>query len=64
MNQILGENKIWNLTFSYGRALQQPALKAWQGKQENVKAAQDAFMKRAKLNGLASSGKYSLDMEN
>ena len=63
MNQILGDNKIWNLTFSYGRALQQPALKAWQGKEENIKAAQDAFLNRAKLNGLASAGKYSKDME-
>ena len=63
MNQILGDNKIWNLTFSYGRALQQPALKAWQGKEENIKAAQDAFLNRAKLNGLASTGKYSSDME-
>ena len=63
MNQILGDNKIWNLTFSYGRALQQPALKAWQGKEENIKAAQDAFLNRAKLNGLASAGKYSMDME-
>ena len=64
MNQILGDNKIWNLTFSYGRALQQPALKAWQGKEENIKAAQDAFLNRAKLNGLASAGKYSTDMES
>ena len=63
MNQILGDNKIWNLTFSYGRALQQPALKAWQGKEENINAAQDAFLNRAKLNGLASAGKYSTDME-
>ena len=63
MNQILEDNKIWNLTFSYGRALQQPALKAWQGKEENVEAAQEAFLNRAKLNGLASEGKYSSDME-
>ena len=63
MNQILGENKIWNLTFSYGRALQQPALKAWQGKSENVKAAQDAFINRAKLNSLATTGDYSEGME-
>ena len=44
MNQILGENKPWNLSFSYGRALQQPALKAWLGKSENVTAAQDALI--------------------
>ena len=63
MNQILGENKPWNLSFSYGRALQQPALKAWQGKDENTSRAQDAFLKRAKLNSLATLGKYSTDQE-
>ncbi len=63
MNQILGENKPWNLSFSYGRALQQPALKAWLGKSENVTAAQDALINRAKLNSLATVGKYSTDME-
>ena len=61
MNQILGENKPWNLSFSYGRALQQPALKAWLGKSENVTAAQDALINRAKLNSLATVGKYSTD---
>ena len=63
MNQILDDNKPWNLSFSYGRALQQPALKAWLGKSENVTAAQGAFMHRAKLNSLATLGKYSEDME-
>ena len=63
MNQILGDNKPWNLSFSYGRALQQPALKAWSGKDENVSAAQEAFLKRAKLNSLATKGEYSEDME-
>ena len=63
MNQILGENKPWNLSFSYGRALQQPALKAWQGKDENTSRAQEAFLKRAKLNSLATLGKYSTDEE-
>ena len=63
MNQILGDNKPWNLSFSYGRALQQPALKAWGGKDENVSAAQEAFLKRAKLNSLATKGEYSEDME-
>ena len=53
----------WNLSFSYARALQEPALKAWQGKQENIAAAQKEFYKRAKLNSLASLGKYSEDME-
>lgn len=48
----------WALTFSYGRALQASCLRAWQGKAENVKAAQDAFMARAKANSLAALGKY------
>ena len=62
MNQI--DNTPWNLTFSYGRALQAPALKAWSGKDENVSNAQDAFMKRAKFNSLATKGDFSADMEN
>ena len=44
----------WNLTFSYGRALQQPALKAWAGKEENVHATQAALLERAKANSLAT----------
>lgn len=63
MNTLAGTGKPWNLTFSYGRALQQPALQAWGGNDENISAGQDAFMKRAKLNGLASTGAYSEDME-
>ena len=63
MNQILGNNSPWNLTYSYGRALQSPALDAWRGKEENVSVAQDAFYKRAKLNSMASKGDYSSDME-
>ena len=62
MNQI--DNTPWNLTFSYGRALQAPALKTWSGKDENVSSAQDAFMKRAKFNSLATKGEFSADMEN
>lgn len=54
----------WELTFSYGRALQAPALKAWGGKKENVSAAQAAFLARAKFNSLAHEGQYSPDMEN
>ncbi len=61
MNQI--DNTPWNLTFSYGRALQAPALKAWSGKDENISSAQDAFMKRAKFNSLATKGEFSADME-
>ena len=63
MNKILDNNSPWNLTYSYGRALQAPALDAWRGKEENVPAAQDAFYKRAKLNSLATKGDYSADME-
>jgi len=53
----------WALTFSYGRALQAPALKAWSGQSKNVEAAQKAFFHRAKLNGLAATGRYSEAME-
>jgi fructose-bisphosphate aldolase class I len=48
----------WTLSFSYGRALQQSCLKAWQGKVENVPAAQAAVLARAQANGEASLGKY------
>jgi len=54
----------WVLSFSYGRALQEPAQKAWAGSRENGPAAQAAMHKRAKLNGAASTGRYSPDMEN
>lgn len=63
MNQILGEKNPWNLTYSYGRALQSSALKAWSGKSENVPNAQEAFYKRAKLNGMATNGEYNQSME-
>jgi len=63
MNRILGNSSPWNLTYSYGRALQASALDTWSGKEENVPAAQDAFYKRAKLNSLATKGDYSEDME-
>jgi fructose-bisphosphate aldolase, class I len=53
----------WQLSFSYGRALQAPALKAWGGEEANVQAAQDAYAHRARMNSLARSGEYSNDME-
>jgi fructose-bisphosphate aldolase class I len=53
----------WALSFSYGRALQAPALKAWGGKPENVQAAQQAYYRRAKLNSAASTGMYAPEME-
>ncbi|MBI5135424.1 fructose-bisphosphate aldolase class I [Candidatus Uhrbacteria bacterium] len=49
----------WNLSFSYGRALQDSALKTWAGKPENVAAAQKGLLHRAKMNSLATLGKYS-----
>jgi fructose-bisphosphate aldolase class I len=53
----------WPLTFSYARAIQQPALKYWKGKPDNVKGAQKLVYQRAKFNGLAALGHYSEDME-
>jgi fructose-bisphosphate aldolase class I len=61
MNKIGGFP--WELSFSYGRALQAPAIKAWKGESSNVEAGQKALYHRAKMNGLARSGKYSEDME-
>jgi fructose-bisphosphate aldolase class I len=53
----------WQLSFSYGRALQAPALKAWLGKEENVEAAQRAYYHRAKMNSAARTGMYAPEME-
>lgn len=61
INQVPGP-KPWALSFSYGRALQASVLKAWAGKKENVKGAQDEFLKRAKANGLATLGQYKGDV--
>lgn len=54
----------WALTFSYGRALQEDALNAWEGKQAGFAAGQKALAKRAKLNGLAAVGQYSAGLES
>ena len=54
LNEMNKYDSDWNLTFSYGRALQQTALKAWSGKPENLKLAQEAFIEKAKANSLAS----------
>lgn len=54
----------WALTFSYGRALQETALNTWAGKADKIASAQSAYLKRVKLNGLASVGKYSASMES
>lgn len=53
----------WRLSFSYGRALQAPVLKAWEGQEGRVEQAQRAFLLRCRLNGLASVGKYARAME-
>jgi fructose-bisphosphate aldolase, class I len=54
----------WQLTFSYGRALQDTALKAWGGQPANFAAGQKEFARRAKLNGAATTGGYAPDMES
>ena len=61
MNKIGGFS--WKLSFSYGRALQQPSLKAWLGKEENITKAQEALSHRALMNKLAANGAWNLDLE-
>jgi fructose-bisphosphate aldolase class I len=61
MNRIGGFP--WKMTFSYGRALQAAPQRAWSGRRENVAAAQAAFAHRARMNGLASQGQWSPDLE-
>jgi fructose-bisphosphate aldolase class I len=56
--------KPWKLSFSYGRALQEEALEAWNGKSENVPAGQHAFYHRAKCESFAARGRYSGTIEN
>jgi fructose-bisphosphate aldolase class I len=64
MNAIKRERDLpWELSFSYGRALQESAQKTWRGQATNVAAAQKAYYHRAKLNGLARHGKYKEEME-
>ena len=59
-----GRNTPWQLSISYGRALQQTALQAWMGKADNLPAAQQALLKRARLNHLAMLAEYQAAMEN
>ena len=54
----------WQLSFSYGRALQAPVLEAWKGQDDNVAKAQQVFLKRCRLNGLAREGTYTESMED
>jgi fructose-bisphosphate aldolase class I len=56
--------KPWSISFSYGRALQDVALEAWHGKKENLKAAQQAFLHRAKCNSEAARGHYTDKLES
>jgi len=62
MNKIGGFS--WKLSFSYGRALQAPALKAWEGKKENVFISQDELSHRAEMNKLASLGQWEEELED
>jgi fructose-bisphosphate aldolase class I len=62
MNNLSG--LPWPLTFSYGRALQDTALAAWSGNSANFGAAQKELLRRAKLNGLATTGAYAPALEN
>ena len=54
----------WEVSFSYGRALQAPVLDTWRGQAVNFAAGQKAFLKRARLNGLARSGRYAAALES
>ena len=63
MNANMRSQFPWRVTFSYARAIQQPALDHWRGKAENVAEAQKILVQRAKLNSAASQGNYSEEME-
>lgn len=54
----------WHVSFSYARALQNTVLKTWQGRPENVEAAQKSLLVRAKANSLAQLGRYSAEGES
>ncbi|KKR49849.1 MAG: Fructose-bisphosphate aldolase [Candidatus Curtissbacteria bacterium GW2011_GWA1_40_16] len=64
LNELNKRGFFCDLSFSFGRALQEPVLKAWYGKTENIKEAQKKFLKRARLNCLARRGEYSPDLED
>jgi fructose-bisphosphate aldolase class I len=64
LNAMNARGKLpWELSFSYGRALQAPALKAWGGKAANVDAGRRAFLRRARLNSAARFGRYTPALE-
>ncbi|MEO5698224.1 MAG: class I fructose-bisphosphate aldolase [Burkholderiaceae bacterium] len=62
INRVAGAQP-WPLSFSYGRALQEPVLRAWRGQAANLRVAQDALLKRARLNCAARAGRYDAAME-
>jgi fructose-bisphosphate aldolase class I len=62
INQLPGPHP-WTISFSYGRALQDPALEAWHGRDENLDAGRKALYHRVRCNGAASLGSYTDDME-
>jgi fructose-bisphosphate aldolase class I len=64
MNAEYGSQLPWRVTFSYARAIQQPALDRWAGNDDQIPAAQKLLYHRAKLNGAASLGNYNSEMEN
>ncbi|MEL7523516.1 MAG: class I fructose-bisphosphate aldolase, partial [Cyanobacteria bacterium J06553_1] len=63
MNKQFGKQCPWPVTFSYARAIQQPALEHWSGEAGNVATAQQKLLHRAKCNSLASQGAYTSDLE-
>jgi fructose-bisphosphate aldolase class I len=62
INRLPGP-RPWKISFSYGRALQDPALEAWHGRDENLKSGQEALSHRVRCNGAASLGTYTDEME-
>jgi fructose-bisphosphate aldolase class I len=62
MNAMAGPHP-WQLSFSYGRALQAPVLEAWRGDPGRIAAGQQAFYHRARCNGAARSGRYTAALE-
>jgi len=64
MNARFRSRLPWALTFSFARAIQQPALEIWQGRETNVVAAQQALYHRANCNRAARRGEYTAEMEN
>jgi fructose-bisphosphate aldolase class I len=64
MNRRYAGKLPWAVTFSFSRAIQQPALEIWRGKPENVSAAQQALLHRARCNSAATRGQYTPEMEH